>query len=408
MSIASKRVDLFQKCYGFTKARDIMASGFYPYYIPIQGSTDTEVTIDGKPVIMLGSNNYLGLTHHPKVMEAATAAMKKYGTGCTGSRLLNGTLDLHEKLEADLAEFVGHEAAIVFSTGYQTNLGTISALVSRDDVVLIDKLDHASIVDGCTMAEGEMLRFRHNDMADLETELKALAERPGGRLVAVDGVFSMEGDIAPIPGLLEVCRKYGARLFVDEAHSLGVIGPSGGGAMDHYGMKGKADLVMGTFSKSFACIGGFLAGDEPIIHYLKHHARPLLFSASMPPGAVATVAAALEIIKDEPERRAQVLENGRYLRDGLRALGFETGPTETPIVPVIIGPLEKTMFFWRMVLDHGIFTNAVVPPAVPPNACRLRTSCIATHTRAQLDRVLDVFGKVRQRLERFGDDQSAS
>jgi 8-amino-7-oxononanoate synthase len=408
MSIGSKRMDLFQKCFAYTKAREAMAAGFYPYYLPIQGSTDTDVTLDGKPVIMLGSNNYLGLTHHPKVMEAATAAMKKYGTGCTGSRLLNGTLDLHERLEADLAEFVGHEASLVFSTGYQTNLGTISALVSRDDVVLIDKLDHASIVDGCTMAEGEMLRFRHNDLADLEAELNALADRPGGRLVAVDGVFSMEGDIAPVPGLVEVCKKYGARLFVDEAHSLGVIGPTGAGAMDHYGMKGKADLVMGTFSKSFACIGGFLAGDEPVIHYLKHHARPLLFSAAMPPGAVATVAAALEIIKQEPERRERVMENGRYLRDGLRALGFETGPTETPIVPVIVGPLEKTLFFWRMVLDHGVFTNAVVPPAVPPNACRLRTSCIATHTRAQLDHVLDVFAKVRKRLERFDRAPDAS
>jgi 8-amino-7-oxononanoate synthase len=408
MSVASKPVDLFQKCYAFTQAREIMAAGLYPYYIPIEGSTDTEVTIGGKPVIMLGSNNYLGLTHHPKVMEAATAAMHKYGTGCTGSRLLNGTLDLHEKLEADLAEFVGHETALIFSTGYQTNLGTISALVNREDVVLIDKLDHASIVDGCTMADGEMLRWRHNDLADLEAELKALADRPGGRLVAVDGVFSMEGDIAPVPGLIEVCRKYGARLFVDEAHSLGVIGPSGAGAMDHHGMKGKADLVMGTFSKSFACIGGFLAGDEPVIHYLKHQARPLLFSASMPPGAVATVAAALEIIKEEPERRARVMEHGRYLRDGLRSLGFETGLTETPIVPVIIGPLEKTMFFWRMMLDNGIFTNAVVPPAVPPNACRLRTSCIATHTREQLDRVLDVFAKVRKRLERFGRAPAAS
>jgi 8-amino-7-oxononanoate synthase len=402
MSIASKRVDLFQKCYSYTKAREVMAAGLYPYYIPIQGSTDTEVIIDGKPVIMLGSNNYLGLTHHPKVLEAAEAATRKYGTGCTGSRLLNGTLDLHESLEADLAEFVGHEASLIFSTGYQTNLGTISTLVGRDDVVLIDKLDHASIVDGCFLAEGETLRFRHNDLADLEAELKELADRPGGRLVAVDGVFSMEGDIAPIPGLLEVCRKYEARLFVDEAHSLGVIGPRGAGAMDHFDMAGKADLVMGTFSKSFACIGGFLATDEPIIHYLKHHARSLMFSAAMPPGAVATVAACLEIIKSEPERREHLMANGRYLRDGLRALGFETGPTETPIVPVIIGPLEQTMYFWRMVLDHGVFTNAVVPPAVQPNACRLRTSCIATHTREQLDHVLDVFAKVRKRIDRMG------
>ena len=398
MSVASKRVDLFQKCFGYTRAREAIAAGVYPYYIPIEGSTDTEVTVGGKRLIMVGSNNYLGLTHHPKVMEAAEEATRRYGTGCTGSRLLNGTLDIHEKLEADLAEFVGHESSIIYSTGYQANLGAISALIGRDDVVLIDKLDHASIVDGCTMARGETLRFRHNDMGDLEAELNVLADKPGGRMVAVDGVFSMEGDIAPIPQLLDACKRYEARLFVDEAHSLGVLGPSGAGAMDHYGMKGKADLIMGTFSKSFACIGGFIAADEAVIHYLRHHSRSLMFSAAMPPGAVATVAACLEIIKNEPERRTQLMENARFLRDGIRALGYETGPTETPIVPVIIGSLEKTLAFWRLIMNEGIFTNAVVPPAVPPNACRLRTSCTATHTREQLDRVLDAFTRVGRKL----------
>ncbi|HEV8481301.1 MAG TPA: pyridoxal phosphate-dependent aminotransferase family protein [Candidatus Eisenbacteria bacterium] len=398
MSVVSKRVDLFQKCFGYTRAREAMAAGVYPYYIPIEGSTDTEVMVHGKKLIMVGSNNYLGLTHHPKVMEAAAAATERYGTGCTGSRLLNGTLDIHEKLESDLAEFVGHEASIIYSTGYQANLGAISALISRDDVILIDKLDHASIVDGCTMARGETLRFRHNDIADLEAELDVLADKPGGRLVAVDGVFSMEGDIAPIPQLVETCKKYEARLFVDEAHSLGVIGPTGAGAMDHYGMKGKADLIMGTFSKSFACVGGFIAGDEAVIHYLRHHSRSLMFSAAMPPGAVATVAACLDIIKNEPERRTRLAENARYLRDGIRALGYETGPTETPIVPVIIGSLDKTLAFWRLVMDEGIFTNAVVPPAVPPNACRLRTSCTATHTREQLDQVLEAFRRVGRKL----------
>jgi len=398
MSVVSKRVDLFQKCFGYTRAREAMAAGVYPYYIPIEGSTDTEVTVHGKKLIMVGSNNYLGLTHHPKVMEAAAAATQRYGTGCTGSRLLNGTLDIHEKLESDLAEFVGHEASIIYSTGYQANLGAISALISRDDVILIDKLDHASIVDGCTMARGETLRFRHNDIADLEAELNVLADKPGGRLVAVDGVFSMEGDIAPIPQLIETCKKYEARLFVDEAHSLGVIGPNGAGAMDHYGMKGKADLIMGTFSKSFACVGGFIAGDEAVIHYLRHHSRSLMFSAAMPPGAVATVAACLDIIKNEPERRTRLAENARYLRDGIRALGYETGPTETPIVPVIIGSLDKTLAFWRLVMDEGIFTNAVVPPAVPPNACRLRTSCTATHTKEQLDQVLEAFRRVGRKL----------
>ena len=398
MKVATKRADLFQKCYSFTRARQVMAAGMYPYFIPISGSEDTEVTIDGRSLIMVGSNNYLGLTHHPKVLEAAAQATLKYGTGCTGSRFLNGTLDLHEKLEAELAEFVGHEAALVFSTGYQANLGTISALVGREDVILIDKLDHASIVDGCFLAQGETIRFRHSDLGDLETELNALSDRPGGRLIAVDGVFSMEGDIAPVPQLLELARKYEARLFVDEAHSLGVLGESGAGAMDHFGLKGKADLIMGTFSKSFACIGGFIAADEPVIHFLRHHARSLIFSAAMPPGAVATVAACLEIIRDEPERRQQVVAHGRYLRDGFRALGFETGPTDTPVVPVITGSFELTLKLWRRAFDEGVFTNAVLPPAVPPNACRLRTSCIATHTRPQLDRVLDVFGKVGKEL----------
>lgn len=394
MKVASKHVDLFQKCYSFTRARKVIASGLYPYFVPIEGSNDTEVFVGGKPLIMVGSNNYLGLTHHPKVLEAAAEAARRYGTGCTGSRFLNGTLDLHEKLEADLAEFTGHEAALIFSTGYQTNLGTIATLVGRDDVVLIDKLDHASIVDGCFLAQGETVRFRHNDLDDLEAELSVLADRPGGRLIAVDGVFSMEGDIAPVPGLAKLAKKYEARLFVDEAHSMGVIGPTGAGAMDHYGMKGKADMIMGTFSKSFACIGGFLAADEPVIHYLKHHSRALMFSAAMPPGAVATVATCLEIIKNEPERRARLMENAKYLREGFHALGFTTGPTETPIVPVITGSFDLTLRMWRGVFDQGVFTNAVIPPAVPPNACRLRTSCIATHSRQQLDRVLDVFDKV--------------
>jgi 8-amino-7-oxononanoate synthase len=398
MSVVSKRVDVFRKCFRYTRAREVMAAGVYPYYTPIEGSTDTEVTVGGKQLIMVGSNNYLGLTHHPRVMEAAAEATQRYGTGSTGSRLLNGTLDIHEKLEADLAEFVGREASIIYSTGYQANVGAISALIGRDDVVLIDKLDHASIVDGCTMARGETLRFRHNDIADLEAELNVLADKPGGRMVAVDGVFSMEGDIAPIPRLVEACKRHGARLFVDEAHSLGVIGPSGAGAMDHYGMKGEADLIMGTFSKSFACIGGFIAGDEAVIHYLRHHSRSLMFSAAMPPGAVATVAACLDIIKNEPERRTRLMENARYLRDGIRALGYETGPTETPIVPVIIGSMEKTLAFWRLIMDEGIFTNAVVPPAVPLNACRLRTSCTATHTREQLDKVLDAFTRVGRKL----------
>ncbi len=347
---------------------------------------------------MIGSNNYLGLTHHPKVLEAAEAAARRYGTGCTGSRFLNGTLDIHEKLESELAEFTGHEAALVFSTGYQTNLGIISGLVGRDDVVLIDKLDHASIVDGCFLSEGKTERFRHNDMADLERQLEKLAGQPGGRLVAVDGVFSMEGDIAPLPELVSIVRRHGARLFVDEAHAIGVIGSRGAGAADHFGLEKEVDIVMGTFSKSFASIGGFAAAVEPVIHYLKHHARPLIFSAAMPAYAVATVRAALEIIRTEPERRARLNENAAYLRSGLRSLGFDTATSETPIIPVVTGTLERTFRFWKALFDGGVFTNAVIPPAVPPNACRIRTSLIATHTREQMDRVLEIFARIGKAL----------
>jgi 8-amino-7-oxononanoate synthase len=393
-AVETKRTDLFAKTRSFHRAKDLMAAGVYPYFIPITGSEDTEILIDGKRLIMVGSNNYLGLTHHPKVLEAAEAASRRYGTGCTGSRFLNGTLDLHEKLEADLADYTGYEAALVFSTGYQTNLGIIQSLVGRDDTVLVDKLDHASILDGCQMSQGETVRFRHNDTDDLDQELEHLSGKKGGTLIAVDGVFSMEGDIAPLPALIAVAKKHGARMFVDEAHSLGVIGPTGAGAVDHFGVQEDVDLIMGTFSKSFASIGGFVASEKDVIHYLKHHARALMFSAAMPPYAVATVHAALSIIRTEPERRMNLLKNADYLRDGLKNLGFDTATSETPIIPVVIGDFMKTFQFWRGLYDEGVFANCVVAPAVPPNACRIRTSLIATHTTGQLDRVIDVFAKV--------------
>jgi 8-amino-7-oxononanoate synthase len=398
-AVEIKRTDLFAKTRSFHRAKELMAAGIYPYFIPITGSEDTEIMIDGKRLIMVGSNNYLGLTHHPKVLEAAEAASRRYGTGCTGSRFLNGTLDLHEKLEADLADFTGYEAALVMSTGYQTNLGIIQSLVGRDDTVLVDKLDHASILDGCQMSQGETVRFRHNDTEDLDQELEHLSGKKGGTLIAVDGVFSMEGDIAPLPALIAVAKKHGARMFVDEAHSLGVIGPSGAGAVDHYGVQEDVDLIMGTFSKSFASIGGFVASESDVIHYLKHHARALMFSAAMPPYAVATVQAALQIIRNEPERRMNLIKNADYLRAGFQNLGFDTATSETPIIPVIIGDFMKTFQFWRGLYDNGVFANCVVAPAVPPNACRIRTSLIATHTTEQLDRVLDVFEKVGRQFE---------
>lgn len=388
---------LFEKCKSFTRAREIQAAGLYPYFKPISHSEDTVVMIEGKPRIMMGSNNYLGLTHHPDVLVAAKAALERYGSGCTGSRFLNGTLDLHERLEVELAEFFGKESCLVFSTGYQANLGLISGLVGRGDIVFLDKLDHASIVDGAKMSQGETIRFNHGDLAGLERKLQRVPEGTG-TMVIVDGVYSMEGDIADLPGLLKMTQKYGAALAVDDAHSVGVLGPKGDGTAAHHGVVDEVDLIVGTFSKSLASIGGFAAGTESVIHYLRHHARPMIFTAALPPANTAGVLAALHVLQQEPERRTQLWKNTRHLQDGLRSQGFDIGPTETPIVPVLIGPLEKTFLFWRKLFDAGVFTNPVVPPAVPPSQCRLRTSLMATHTPEQIDRALGIFAELGKEL----------
>jgi 8-amino-7-oxononanoate synthase len=345
---------------------------------------------------MLGSNNYLGLTHHPKVLEAAQRALVRYGSGCTGSRFLNGTLDLHEQLEADLATFLGKEACLVFSTGYSANLGLVSGLVGRNDLVLLDKLDHASIVDGAKLSYGETERFNHGDLAGLERKL--LRAQGRGVMIIVDGVYSMEGDIADVPGLSRLARQYGAAFAIDDAHALGVIGPNGDGTAAHFGMTDEVDIIAGTFSKSLASIGGFVAATENVIDFLKHHARPLIFTASLPPANTAGVLAALEVLQQEPERRTQLWANTRHLMDGIRGLGFDTGPTETPIVPVIIGPLDRTLIFWRMLFEAGVFTNPVVPPAVPAAQCRLRTSLMATHSPDQIDFCLEAFGRIGREL----------
>lgn len=392
-----QNIALFDKCRNFTKAREVQAAGLYPYFKPISHSEDTVVVIEGKERIMMGSNNYLGLTHHPAVLAAAKAALERYGSGCTGSRFLNGTLDLHERLEADLAEFLGKEACLVFSTGYQANLGAISGLVGRGDFVILDKLDHASIVDGAKMSHGETVRFNHGDLAGLERKLQKLPPS-AGVMVIVDGVYSMEGDIADLPALIKVCQKYGAALAVDDAHSVGVLGPNGQGTAAHFDVTDDVDVIVGTFSKSLASIGGFVAGSDTVIHYLKHHARPLIFTAALPPANTAGVLAALEVLQREPERRARLWENTRRLQDGLRHIGFDIGPTETPIVPVLIGPLETTFVFWRKLFDAGVFTNPVVPPAVPPSQCRLRTSLMATHSAEQIDRALDAFSLLGKEL----------
>jgi len=353
--------------------------------------------MEGKQRIMLGSNNYLGLTHHPKVLEAATTALRRFGTGCTGSRFLNGTLELHNRLERAMAEFVGKEDCLVFSTGYQANLGLVSGLVSRGDIVYLDKLDHASIVDGAKMSYGETVRFRHRELADLERLFQA-RNGNGGSLIVVDGVFSMEGAISDIPGLLEIAKRYGAALAVDDAHAIGVLGPNGQGTTAHFDLTDEVDIITGTFSKSLASIGGFIAASENVVHYLRHHCRPLIFTASLPPASAAGVLAALQVIQDEPERAQQLWTNSRHLQEGLRTLGFDIGPTETPIVPVEVGALETMLTFWRKLYDAGIFTNPIVPPAVPADACRLRTSVMATHTAEHVDYCLDAFERIGREL----------
>jgi 8-amino-7-oxononanoate synthase len=389
-------MDIFEKCRGFTRAKEAQAAGVYPYFIPLTDSEGTEVTIGNQRLIMIGSNNYLGLTMHPRVRQAAIEATQRYGTSCTGSRFLNGTLELHLELERRLARFVGTEAALVFSTGYQTNLGTLSALVGRGDFVVTDKEDHASIVDGCRLAFGEMRRFNHSDMAHLERVLAGLPEE-AGRLVVVDGVFSMGGDIAPLPELVPLCQKYGARLMVDDAHSIGVLG-GGCGTAAHFGLTDQVDLTMGTFSKSLASLGGFIAGKADVLHYIQHHARSLIFSASIPPANAAAALAALEIIQEEPERIARVNQVGERMRTELRRLGFHVGASQTPIVPVVIGDDMRTFMAWKALYEAGIYTNPVISPAVPPESALLRTSYMATHTDEQLDRVLSAFAQVGQTL----------
>jgi 8-amino-7-oxononanoate synthase len=391
-------MDLFQKCYEFTRADEAKAAGLYPFFIPIEGSEGTVVTIAGQKKIMLGSNNYLGLTHDPRVQARAEEVARRYGTGCTGSRFLNGTLDLHEKLEHDLARLVHKEAALVFSTGFQVNLGVISTLVAKGDTVIIDKLDHASIVDGCRLAFGDTLRFRHNDVADLERILHRASRHPGGKLVVVDGIFSMEGDLADLPHIVPLAKRHGARVMVDEAHSVGVMGPTGAGTAEHFGLQDDVDILMATFSKSFASLGGFVAGDDKVIQYVKHHARSLIFSASMPPYAVATVQACLEILRSEPERRAQLWRNAEFLKQGIQSLGFNTGPCESPVIPIIVGDVTRTFVFWKELLKDGVFTNPVIPPAVPENSSRIRTSVMASHTEDLLSQALDVFRRAGKRV----------
>jgi 8-amino-7-oxononanoate synthase len=389
--------DVFQRTYAFQDARLARATGSYPFFMPISESDATEVVVDGRRFVMLGSNNYLGLTHHPEVVEAARRALDRYGTSCTGSRLLNGTLDLHVELEVRLARFVGKEAALVFSTGYQSNLAVLSCLVGRGDVVLRDRENHASIVDGCTLAFGQTLAYRHNAMSDLERILSKLS--PGqGRLVVTDGVFSMEGDIVDLPGLVAVASAHGARVMIDDAHALGVLGPGGRGTAAHFGLTDRVDLIMASFSKSLASVGGFVAGEAEVLDYVRHRARPFIFSASIPPSAAAAALKALEVLEAEPWRVSALWRNATYMREQLKSLGYVIGATQSPIVPIVTGDVTTTFRLWRALFDEGIFVNAAIPPAVSGHRCLLRTSYMATHQKEHLDRALEAFQRVRHKV----------
>lgn len=373
------------------------ALGVYPYFRKIESDQDTEVLINGKKVLMFGSNSYLGLTNHPKIKEAAIAAIKKYGTGCAGSRFLNGTLDIHVELENRLARFVGKEEAIIYSTGFQVNLGVVSCLTGREDYIIWDELDHASIIEGRRLSFSTPLKYKHNDMASLEKVLKSCPEDKV-KLIVTDGVFSMEGDVANLPEIVALAKKYNAAVMVDEAHGIGVFGKQGRGTCDHFGVTGDVDLIMGTFSKSFASLGGFIATDSITANYLRHNSRSYIFSASITPASTAAVGAALDIMKSEPERIAHLWEVTNYALEGFRNLGCEIGHTSTPIIPLFIRDNEKTFRVTRDLFDEGVFVNPVVSPAVAPSDTLIRFSLMATHTKEQVDFALDKIEKCFKRL----------
>jgi 8-amino-7-oxononanoate synthase len=391
-------LDVFQKCFDFKDAEFVRGLGLYPYFRMIASGQDPMVTMNGSSVIMLGSNNYLGLTNHPEIKAAAAVALAAYGTGTAGSRFLNGTLDIHVELEERLAAFMQREAALTFSTGFQVNLGVISSLIDRKDTVVLDNLDHACILDGARLSFGRVLKFLHNDMASLEERLRSI-DSSRGSLIVVDGVFSMEGDLADLPGIVALAKLHGSRVMVDDAHGVGVMGDHGRGTAEHFGLEDEVDLVMGTFSKSLAAVGGFVAGDRPVIDWIKHHARSLIFSAAPPPASVASVIKALEVIEREPERRARLWENTRYMKRELENLGYDTGASQSPVIPLVVGE-DMTAFRMTMRLqEEGVFVNPVITPAVPPDRAMIRTSYMATHTRDHLDRALAAIEKVGRELE---------
>lgn len=388
---------LFAKSRNFQNANQVRALGLYPYFRTISSAQDTEVIMNGQKVLMLGSNSYLGLTNDPRIKEATIAAVQKYGSGCAGSRFLNGTLDLHIQLEQELAQLMKKEAVLLYSTGFQVNLGVVSTMVGKDEYILADKANHASIVEGCRLSPGEFIRFTHNDMAALERRLKQLP-LDAGKLIVVDGVFSMEGDIIKLPELVRLAKKYNAGVMVDDAHSIGVLGQHGSGTASHFGIEDDVHLIMGTFSKSLASLGGFIAGDAATIDFLKHNSRTLVFSASMSPANAAATLAALHIMIAEPERITQLWKNTERMKQGLLALGFHLGASETPILPVYVNDMIKTFQFCKRLQEEGVFVNPVVSPGVPVGDELLRVSLMATHTFEQIDRSLEKFQKVGKEL----------
>ncbi|MEN8688856.1 MAG: pyridoxal phosphate-dependent aminotransferase family protein [Desulfobacterales bacterium] len=384
---------LLRKTRSFTKSRELQKRGLYPYFRTITSTRDTEVVINGAEVLMFGSNSYLGLTNHPDIKQSINAAVQKYGSGCAGSRFLNGTLDIHLELENALAELVGKDAAIVFSTGYQANLGALGTIVGRGEYVLADKEDHASIVDGCRLTLGTFQRWNHNDLGHLADRLRNI-DHDTGKLIVVDGVFSMSGDIAPLPGIVDLAEQHKAAVMVDDAHGIGVMGTGGAGSADHFGLTDRVHIIMGTFSKSLASVGGFIAADAVTIEYLKHTSRSLIFSASISPANTAAVLTAVKIMRREPERIERLWQNTHHMREGLQRLGFETGTGQTPIIPVYCHDSEPTLLMALRLQAEGIFVNPVLPPGVLPNQSLIRISLMATHTKKQIDYALEKMAKV--------------
>ena len=394
--------DVFDKAFSFTRAEEAMAAGIYPYFKPISEQHGGTVKVNGREMIITGSNDYLGLTQDPRLEKAAVQVFDRYGTSCTGSRSLTGTLALHEELERRLAEFFKAEAALTFTTGFLGMLAVLSALAGRRDILYLDRENHASLYDGARLSFGAMRKYRHNDLEDLERLLARDAGKPGGRMIVTDGVFSMSGHIADLPGIVELARRYGGRVVVDDAHATGVLGQNGRGTPEHFGLEDEVDLIIGTFSKSFASVGGFVTGPRPVINYVKHHGRPFIFTAALPAMQVAVALEALEIMNSEPEHRERLIQNAEQLREGIGALGFDTLGSETQIVPVLIGPDELTVMFWKGLWEEGIFTTPALPPGVPQGHSIIRTSVNANHTPEQIGRLLEAFATVGRGLGVIG------